>query len=90
MRSDKRFLDLPALPDETHYDDPPPTTAKQLHRAIGKTGHVNLGFAGGQLTLLVGVVDVRRCYGRLDYLVAPMDDESSGEVWIEAGRFRPE
>lgn len=67
-----------------------PTTARQLHRAIGKTGHVNIGASGGQFTLLVGVVDVRRCYGRLDYLVTPMDPESSGSAWIEARRFRPE
>lgn len=57
---------------------------------IGKTGHVNVGASGGQFTLLVGVVDVRRCFGRLDYLVTPMDQESSGSAWIEAGRFRPE
>lgn len=95
--SGKQFLDLPDLPDETHYDDPPAAAAEQLRRTlgpsaqhIGKTGHVSITVPGGSFCLLVGVVNVRRCYGRLDYLVTPMDDESFGSAWIEAGRFRPE
>jgi hypothetical protein len=114
--SGTRFLDLPDLPDKTHYDDPPATARKPkicaaletmiqmaeetrtamahgLAGHIGKIGTVTFAQPGGQFVLSVEVIDVRRVYNRLDYLVSVRDasdddpNASCGQVWIDAARF---
>ena len=56
----------------------------ELLSYIGRTGLIDLH----GLTIAVRIVDSKVAYGGLRVLVAPLDDRSSGQTWIEERKVR--
>lgn len=56
-----------------------------MNQFLHKTGrfHTTEGFS-----FLVQVIDVRRVFARVDFLIRPVNIESRGEVWVDANRVK--
>lgn len=55
-------------------------TAKEMMSAIGKYGHMKIG--DSPLTFEIEILDVRKCWDRVDYLIRPL--AGAGESWVSA------
>lgn len=59
-------------------------TAKDLAQSIGRRGTLTVD----SLTLTVDIRDARQVFGRVDYLVTPVD--GGGEQWVSSDRVKEE
>lgn len=57
-------------------------TAREMAADIGKTGAVQIG--GFRIPVIV--LDVRRVFSRVDFLITPADPNATGQEWVCADR----